>query len=72
MLGDFILKNECTKVQNPRRPCVRESLKAHAVNLIYNARARMLERQVRLKLKVGSVHCWKRYRFDRSLYSLMQ
>ena len=53
--------NECTKVQNPRRPCVRESLKAHAVNLIYNARARMLERHVRLKLKVGSVHCWKRY-----------
>ena len=33
---------------------------------IYNARARMLERHVRLILKVGSVHCWKRYSFDRS------
>ena len=28
--------NECTKVQNPRRPCVRESLKAHMLDL-YNA-----------------------------------
>ena len=53
--------NECTKVQNPRRPRVRESLKAYMLNLIYNAHARMLERHVRLKLKVGSVHCWKQY-----------
>ena len=49
--------NECTKVQNPRRPRVREAL---------NVCARMLERHVRLKLKVGSVHCWKRYSFERS------
>ena len=26
----------------------------------------LLERHVRLKLKVGSVHCWKHYSFDRS------
>ena len=29
-------------------------------------RKRKLERHVQLKLKVGSVHCWKRYSFDRS------
>ena len=58
-------KNECTKVQNPRRPHVCESLKAQALD-VYNARAQMLERHVQLKLKVGSVHCWKRYNFDRS------
>ena len=33
---------------------------------IHNTRARMLERYMRLKFKVGSVHCWKRYSFDRS------
>ena len=33
---------------------------------IYNTRAWMLERHMRLKLKIGSVHCWKHYSFDRS------
>ena len=41
-----------------------QSLKAHALDL-YNARARMLERHVQLKLEVGSVATL-------CLYSLMQ
>ena len=50
-----IILNECTKVQNPRRPHVRESLKAHELDL-YNVRTRMLERHMRLKLKVLSLY----------------
>ena len=30
---DWLLEYECTKVQNPRRTRVRESLKAHALDL---------------------------------------
>ena len=47
----YLRGNECAKVQNPRRSCVREPLKAHAVNLIYNhacanaGKARAIEAQ---------------------------